>query len=81
MLIMNDHDSHLIRKFVDYYFESEVNIVSFLLSAHSMHLLQSLNIDVFQSFKHYHQEILENSIQFDDVDYKQMNFLTSFQKM
>ena len=81
MLIMNDHDLHLIREFVDYCFELEVNIVSFLLPAHSTHLLQSLDIDVFQSFKHYHQEILENSIQFSNVDYKRTDFLASFQKM
>ncbi len=81
MFIVNDHDSHLIKKFVDYCFESEVNIISFLLSAHSTYLLQSLDIDVFQSFKHYHQEILKNSIWFSDVDYKQTNFLASFQKI
>ena len=59
---MDNHDSHLIREFIDYCFEPKVNIVSFLLSAHSTHLLQSLDIDIFQSFKHYHQEILENLI-------------------
>ena len=62
MFIMNDHDLHLIRKFIDYCFESEVNIMSFLLSAYLTYFLQSLDIDVFQSFKHYHQEILKDSI-------------------
>src|SRR5436190_19569176 len=78
---MDDHDSHLTKEFIDYCFEPEVNIVPFLLPAHSTHLLQFLDIGVFQPFKHYHQEILENSIRFGGVDYKRTDFLASFQKM
>src|SRR5436190_15629856 len=44
ILIMDGHGLHLTREFVDYCFEPKVNIVSFLLSAHSTHLLQSFDI-------------------------------------
>jgi len=46
-----------------------------------MHLLQPLDIGVFQSFKHYYQEVLEEAIRFGGVDYKREDFLASFQKM
>lgn len=81
MLIMDGHGSHLTIEFVDYCYQPEVNISVFLLPPHSTHLLQPLDIGVFQSFKHYHQELLEESIRFAGVDYKRTDFLASFQAM
>ena len=56
-------------------------IIPFLLPAHFTHLLQPLDISMFQSFKHYHQALLEDSIRFRGIDYKKDNFLSSFQQM
>jgi hypothetical protein len=81
MLIMDGHGSHLTKEFVDYCYEPDVRISPFLLPAHSTHLLQPLDIGVFQSFKHYHQLELQDSIRFGGVDYKRPDFLASFQAM
>jgi len=83
ILIMDGHGSHLTnyKEFVDYCFQDDVRISPFLLPAHSTHLLQPLDIGVFQSFKHYHQLELEDSIQYGSIGYKRADFLASFQKM
>jgi DDE superfamily endonuclease len=78
MLVMDGHRSHLTKEFVDYCYNPEVKISVFLLPAHSTHILQPLDIGVFQSYKHYHQELLENSIRFGGIDYKRTDFLASF---
>ena len=62
MFVMDGHGSHLTKEFVDYCYEPEVKISVFLLPPHSTYILQPLDIGVFQSFKHYHQELLEESI-------------------
>jgi hypothetical protein len=54
MLIIDGYESHLIKEFVDYCYESEVKISVFLLPPYSTHILQPLDIGVFPSFKHYH---------------------------
>ena len=81
MLVIDGHGSHLTIEFVDYCYQPDVKISVFLLPAHSTHILQPLDIGVFQSFKHYHQELLEESIRYGGVDYKKSDFLASFQKM
>jgi len=79
LLVMDGHGSHLTREFVTYCYENR--ITPFLLPPHSTHLLQPLDIGVFQSFKHYHQEVLEESIRFGGIDYNKTDFLASFRKM
>ena len=54
MLVMDGHGSHLTIEFVNYCYHPDVKISVFLLPAHSTHILQLLDIGVFQSFKHYH---------------------------
>ena len=52
MLIMDGHSSHFTNEFTNYCWAED--IVPFLLLAHTTHLLQLLDIRVFQSYKHYH---------------------------
>jgi hypothetical protein len=52
MLIMDGYKLHLTIEFVDYCYQPDVKISLFLLPPHSTHILQPLNIGVFQSFKH-----------------------------
>jgi DDE superfamily endonuclease len=81
MLVIDGYGSHLTKEFVDYCYDPEVKISVFLLPAYSTHILQPLDISMFQSYKHYYQELLEDSIRFGGIDYKQTDFLASFQKM
>jgi hypothetical protein len=47
---MNEYESHHTCEFIEYC--DQVKIISFDLSAHTTHLLQSLNVMIFQSLKH-----------------------------
>jgi hypothetical protein len=76
---MDSHGSHLIIEFVSYCYENK--ITPFLLPAHSTHLLQPLDIGIFQSFKHHHQYILEEQIQYGGLDYSKADFLAGFNEM
>ena len=79
LLIIDGHSSHLTNEFIDYCWAED--IISFLLPAHTTHLLQPLDIGIFQSYKHYHQESLEESIRYGGVDYKKMVFLAGLTKI
>src|SRR5450432_919755 len=79
LFVMDGHGSHLTDEFINLCWDC--NIIPFLLPPHSTHLLQPLDIGVFQSFKHYHQEILEESIRFSSIEFKRKDFLASFQTM
>ena len=81
MLVIDGYGSHLTIEFVDYCYRPNVKISIFLLPMHSTHILQPLDIRVFQSFKYYHQEMLKESIQYRGLDYKHIDFLTSFQRI
>jgi hypothetical protein len=81
MLVMDGHGSHLTIEFVEYCYHPDVKISVFLLPAYSTYLLQPLDIGVFQSFKHYHQEVLEDSICYRGLDFKHQDFLAAFQRM
>jgi hypothetical protein len=81
MLVIDSYGSHLTIEFVDYCYRPNVKISVFLLLAHLTHILQPLDIRVFQSFKYYHQEMLKESIQYRGLDYKRADFLASFQRM
>ena len=52
-----------------------------ILPSHSTHLMQSLNVICFQSFKHYHHQALNQSLQLDVFDYNQLNFIADFNKI
>jgi len=52
MLVFDGHGSHLTDEFTYYCWEHD--IIPFRLLSHSTHLLQPLDIGVFQPFKHWH---------------------------
>jgi len=76
LLIMDGHGSHHTKEFISYCINNK--ITPYLLPPHTTHLLQPLDIGVFQSFKHHHQEILEESIRFGGIEYEKADFLASF---
>src|SRR6266487_6110923 len=55
--------------------------MSFILFLHATHLLQSLDVICFQSYKYYHCQALNQSLHLDIFDFNQLNFITAFIKM
>ena len=59
----------------------EHDIIRFRLPSHSTHLLQPLDISVFQPFKHWHQQALHGAVQFVRFEFTKLDFLTDFQRI
>ena len=49
-MLMNNHDSHLTSEFVK--LANDNHIRSYSLISHLTHCLQSLDVGIFQSYKH-----------------------------
>ena len=77
LLIIDDFESHMIFFFLKLIIVN--NIKLFKLSSHFTHLTQSLNVGVFQSYKHNHDEAIDRAVRQDDVKFSRLNFLATFQ--
>jgi DDE superfamily endonuclease len=51
------------------------------LPSHSTHLLQPLDIGVFQPFKHWHQVALYKAVQYSALKFTKQDFLAAFQRI
>ncbi len=76
LLIMNNYEYHLIYEFLQYI--EFHNIVIFTLSSHSTHVTQSLNVRIFQLMKHYHSEVIDETIRLESTSFNKQNFLAFF---
>ena len=77
LLIIDGFDSHSIIPFFE--FVAVNNIVLFRFSAHSTHLIQFLDVGVFQPYKHYHAEAIDTAVRLNDRKFGKLNFLTVYQ--
>jgi len=57
LLLLDGHGSHCTREFISYC--DEKKIIPFCLPPHTTHLLQPLDVVVFQPLKHYHAEAID----------------------
>lgn len=55
LLLVDGHTSHLTKEVVEYC--EQHKIILFILPSHSTHLLQPLDVAVFQPYKHYHSKV------------------------
>ena len=51
LLIYDDHENHIMNQFLSHYLKHDIQVILFL--SHTSHLLQSLNIDIFNFLKYY----------------------------
>lgn len=79
MLILDGFGSHMTCEFWDYVRQNK--ILLFKLSAHFTHLTQSLDVGLFQPFKHYHAEAINTAVRAGNVDFDKLNFLACFQNI
>lgn len=54
-------------------------IVLYKLSLHFTHLTQLLDVSVFQPFKHYHIEAIDQAVRLSDYSFDKLKFLIAFQ--
>ena len=80
MLVLNDHESHLHVEFVTQC--RKLKIIFFQLYSHTTHICQFLNVVCFQFLKHYHKQIIDVVVRFDEKTfYNKIDFLITFQNI
>ncbi len=73
---MDGYGSHHTREFL-FYCEDH-KIIPFDLPSHTTHLLQPLDVCVFQPLKHWHSEAVNEAIQTGDETFTKIEFLAAF---
>jgi hypothetical protein len=73
LLLLDGYGSHCTKEFIDYC--DEHKIIPFCLPPHTSHLLQPLDVVVFQPYKHYHAEAVEVATRTGCVKYDKAEFL------
>ncbi|KAE8264368.1 hypothetical protein A4X09_0g6984 [Tilletia walkeri] len=75
LLIFDGHGSHCTKQFIDYC--NKANIIPFSLPPHSSHILQPLNVSVFQPMKHWHRVAIDAATQTECTNFNKIEFLAS----
>lgn len=73
VVIVDNHESHLTATVFDYC--NQRNIILLALPAHTTHLLQPLDVNLFQPLKHWHKQALEYSRRTGCYDFNKVEFL------
>ena len=73
LLLLDGFGSHCTKEFIDYC--DNHRIIPFCLPPHSSHLLQPLDVVVFQPYKHYHAEAVEAATRMGCGDFDNAEFL------
>lgn len=73
LLLLDGFDSHCTFEFMD--FCEKNNIIPFYLIPHTSHLLQPLDVGVFQAFKHHHSVAVEEATRRGCEKFTKVEFL------
>ncbi len=73
---MDGYGSHHTSQFISYC--EDHKIIPFGLPSHTTHLLQSLDVCVFQPLKHWHLEAVNRAVQMNDETFSKVEFLAAF---
>ena len=76
MLVMNGHRNHMMKEFLD--FITAKNICLFIFSSHSTHLMQPLDVKVFQPYKHYHAASVDQAMWCGQSEFNKLDFFSIF---
>ena len=75
LLLLDGHGSHCTREFIS--FCDEKLIIPFCLPPHTTHLLQPLDVVVFQPLKHFHAEAIDQATRSGCSDFNKIEFLSA----
>jgi hypothetical protein len=79
LLILDGHGSHHTREFIQYC--DDHNIIAFGMPPNLTHLLQPLDVVVFQPLKHYHSKALDIIIRDGLINITKIEFLSCIQQV
>jgi len=75
LLLLDGYGSHCTMEFIT--FCDDHKIIPFCMPPHSTHLLQPLDMVVFQPYKHYHAEAVDNATRTGCSDFNKLEFLAA----
>jgi len=75
LLLLDGYRSHCTREFIEYC--DNHKIIPFCLPPYTSHLLQPLDVVVFQPYKHYHTEAIEAATRTGCTGFDKVEFLTA----
>ena len=75
LLLLDGYGSHCTKEFIE--FCDDHNIILFCLPPHTAHLLQPLDVVVFQPYKHYHAEAVDAATRTGCSDFNKVEFLAA----
>lgn len=73
ILLLDSHTSHTTSQFT--ILASENNILIYAFPSHLTHILQPLDVGIFQPYKHWHREAVHLAIRSLDLDYNIQSFI------
>ena len=79
LLVIDGFTGHTTLDFIEYCIKFDIIVAVF--PSHSTHILQPLDVGVFQPLKHAHQKILQKSLFSGNLAFVRLDFLEAFQQM
>ena len=76
MLLLDRYKPHLHYNFVNFCWKHK--IIPYILSPHSTHLMQPLNIIVFQQVKHYHRKAIDKAVMLGATRFPVVEFFEAY---
>ncbi|KFY20161.1 hypothetical protein V493_07734, partial [Pseudogymnoascus sp. VKM F-4281 (FW-2241)] len=73
LLLLDSHVSHTSYEFI--IIAAENNILIYTFPSHLTHILQPLDVGIFQPYKHWHREAVLKAIREMDLDYSLSSFI------
>lgn len=75
LLLLDGYGSHTTREFLQYC--EDANISCYKLIPHTTHKCQPLDVKVFQPYKHYHAEAIDEATRTGCMDFNRLEFLNA----
>ena len=79
LMFMNNHENHCTYEFVMFVNDNHIHFYSLIF--HLTHCMQSLNVGEFQTYKHWHDVAIQQTISRSFVKYTMFQFLRDFNKI
>jgi hypothetical protein len=79
LMLMDNHGSHVTPEFIA--LANENHIRPFPLIPHLTHCMQSLDVGVFQPYKHWHDQAIQDAVATSFVEYSLGQFLNDLTKI
>ena len=79
LMLINNYDNYMTSEFIK--LTNDNHIRSFSLISHLTHCIQFLDVEIFQSYKHWHDIAIQNAFEEFNIEYSLFVFFHDFIKI